>query len=179
MSAITKSQIYIRHKTIDSCLKDANHKWSLNDMILQCNKVLSKEYKTKVSVSLRTIQADIEYLRYNISPIEVYERKYYRYSQAQRSMESPLGPADKEQPSAITNDIAATPSVNSIVEQMRKLAKISPEYNWLEPFAFQIENHIETKPVNAETPRKISKKIMEVEPDLFSQPDEPEMFTLF
>lgn len=84
MSAISKSKALLRHKTIDACLRNSSRKYSLNDLILQCTRVLSKSLKFKEKISLRTLQADIEFMRDPVNgygaPIEVYEKKYYRYS---------------------------------------------------------------------------------------------------
>lgn len=84
MSAISKSKALLRHKTIDACLRNGSRKYSLNDLILQCTRALSKSLKSNERISLRTMQADIEFMRDPVNgygaPIEVYEKKYYRYS---------------------------------------------------------------------------------------------------
>lgn len=84
MSAISKSKALLRHKTIDACLRNESRKYSLNDLILQCTRTLSKSLKSNERISLRTMQADIEFMRDPVNgygaPIEVYEKKYYRYS---------------------------------------------------------------------------------------------------
>ncbi len=84
MSAISKSKALLRHKTIDACLRNGTRKYSLNDLILQCTRALSKSLKSNERISLRTLQADIEFMRDPVNgygaPIEVYEKKYYRYS---------------------------------------------------------------------------------------------------
>lgn len=74
----------IRYKTIDQCLRNTLKKWTLDDLINVCSDTLY-EYEGKgINVSKRTIQLDIQMMRsdklgYN-APIEVYERKYYRYT---------------------------------------------------------------------------------------------------
>lgn len=84
MSAISKSKALLRHKTIDACLRNKSRKYSLNDLILQCTRALSKSLKSNERISLRTMQADIEFMRDPVNgygaPIEVYDKKYYRYS---------------------------------------------------------------------------------------------------
>lgn len=84
MSAISKSKALLRHRTIDACLRNGSRKYSLNDLILQCTRSLSKSLKSNERISLRTMQADIEFMRDPVNgygaPIEVYEKKYYRYS---------------------------------------------------------------------------------------------------
>jgi predicted DNA-binding transcriptional regulator YafY len=73
----------IRYKTIDSCLRNRNRKWTLENLIEKVSAALY-EYEGIVSgVSRRTIQADIQLMRsdklgYN-APIIVKDRKYYCY----------------------------------------------------------------------------------------------------
>lgn len=75
----------IRYKTIDKCLQNRMRRWTLQDLIDACSDALADFEGRTVSVSTRTIQLDIQSMRsdklgYN-APIEVYERKYYRYSE--------------------------------------------------------------------------------------------------
>lgn len=75
----------IRYKTIDKCLQNKYRTWTLDDLIEACSDALY-EYEGKESaVSKRTIQLDIQMMRseklgYN-APIEVYDKKYYRYAE--------------------------------------------------------------------------------------------------
>lgn len=74
----------IRYNTIDKCLRNRNKQYTLEDLVEACSDALY-EYEGKDDmVSLRTIQLDIQNMRsdklgYN-APIEVYNRKFYRYS---------------------------------------------------------------------------------------------------
>lgn len=74
----------IRYKTIDSCLRNRAKEYTLEDLIDVCSDALF-EFEGKESfLSKRTIQLDIQNMRseklgYN-APIEVYDRKFYRYS---------------------------------------------------------------------------------------------------
>jgi predicted DNA-binding transcriptional regulator YafY len=75
----------IRYKTIDQCLRNTMKRWTLNDLIDACSDALYEYEGKDVYVSKRTIQLDIQLMRsdklgYN-APIEVYERKYYRYAE--------------------------------------------------------------------------------------------------
>lgn len=76
----------IRYKTIDKCLQNHYRNWTLKDLIDACSEALY-EYEGKDSqVSKRTVQLDIQLMRsdklgYN-APIEVYDKKYYRYAEA-------------------------------------------------------------------------------------------------
>ncbi len=74
----------IRYKTIDLCLRNRYKRWVLDDLIEACSDALYEYEGKDVYVSKRTIQLDIQMMRsdklgYN-APIEVYDRKYYRYS---------------------------------------------------------------------------------------------------
>jgi len=74
----------IRYKTLDKCLKNKFRKYTLEDLIDECSEALF-EYEGKESfVSRRTVQLDLQNMRSEKfgyeAPIEVYERKYYRYS---------------------------------------------------------------------------------------------------
>jgi predicted DNA-binding transcriptional regulator YafY len=75
----------IRYKTIDQCLQNKYRKWTLEDLITTCSDALFEYEGRDVNVSKRTLQLDIQTMRsdklgYN-APIEVYQRKYYRYSE--------------------------------------------------------------------------------------------------
>ena len=74
----------IRYKALDKCLKNKYKKYTLIDLIEECSEALF-EFEGKESfVSKRTVQLDLQNMRSEKfgyeAPIEVYERKYYRYS---------------------------------------------------------------------------------------------------
>ena len=80
--AINKNAL-IRYRTIDKCLQNYYRKWTLDDLIEACSNTLYEHEGRKIKVSTRTVQLDIQMMRsdklgYN-APIEVYEKKYYRY----------------------------------------------------------------------------------------------------
>ena len=73
----------IRYKTIDQCLQNNYRQWTLEDLITACSDALYEYENKHTNVSKRTVQLDIQLMRsdklgYN-APIEVYDRKYYRY----------------------------------------------------------------------------------------------------
>ncbi|MCC5917285.1 MAG: WYL domain-containing protein [Cryomorphaceae bacterium] len=75
----------IRYKTIDKCLQNHYRKWTLEDLITACSDALYEFEGKNVPISKRTVQLDIQIMRseklgYN-APIEVYDRKYYRYAE--------------------------------------------------------------------------------------------------
>lgn len=74
----------IRYKTIDNCLRRRYRRWTLQDLIDACSDALYDMEGIRTGVSTRTIQNDLQVMRsdklgYN-APIEVYDHKYYRYS---------------------------------------------------------------------------------------------------
>lgn len=85
----------IRYKTIDNCLRRRQRRWTLEDLIEACSEALYEYEGIDKGISKRTVQMDIQMMRsdklgYN-APIEVYENKYYRYSDPEYSItNSPL-----------------------------------------------------------------------------------------
>ncbi len=81
--AINKNAL-IRYKTIDKCLQNRMRDWTLKDLITACSDALYDFEGRDINVSVRTVQLDIQMMRGDIlgynAPIEVYDRKYYRYA---------------------------------------------------------------------------------------------------
>lgn len=80
----------IRYKTLDKCLKNKYRQYTLEDLIDECSEALF-EFEGKESfVSKRTVQLDLQNMRSEKfgyeAPIEVYEKKYYRYSDPEYSI---------------------------------------------------------------------------------------------
>lgn len=74
----------IRYKTIDKCLQNNYRQWTLQDLVDACSDALYEYEGRDVNVSLRTTQLDIQLMRsdklgYN-APIEVYDKRFYRYA---------------------------------------------------------------------------------------------------
>lgn len=91
----------IRYKTIDNCLRNRYRRWTLDDLVDACSDALYDMEGIRKGVSVRTVQGDIQMMRsdklgYN-APIEVYEHKYYRYSEADYSITNmPMSQNDYE-----------------------------------------------------------------------------------
>lgn len=72
----------LRYRVIDYCLRIPGRLWSLEQLQDECNRAL-RDY-TGVEVSLRTIQADIQFMRSAppgfCAPIVVRHNKYYEYA---------------------------------------------------------------------------------------------------
>src|SRR5687767_3185365 len=73
----------IRFRTIDTCLRNRQRRWTLEDLIEACSDALYEYEGIDKGVSRRSIQMDIQFMRsdklgYN-APIIVLEKKYYTY----------------------------------------------------------------------------------------------------
>ena len=89
----------IRYKTIDNCLRRRHVKWTLDDLTNACSDALYEYTGVDKVISRRTIQLDIQMMRSGSlgspAPIEVYDNKYYRYSDPDYSItDSPLTDED-------------------------------------------------------------------------------------
>ena len=91
----------IRYKTIDKCLQNYYRPWMLEDLVEACSEALYEYEGRQVNVSKRTVQMDLQMMRsdklgYN-APIEVYDRKYYRYGEEDYSITNiPLSQTDMQ-----------------------------------------------------------------------------------
>lgn len=89
----------IRYKTIDNCLRNPYREWTLDDLINACSDALYEFEGIEKGISKRTVQMDIQMMRseklgYN-APIEVYDNKFYRYSESNFSItNTPLNEQD-------------------------------------------------------------------------------------
>ncbi|WP_225036079.1 helix-turn-helix transcriptional regulator [Winogradskyella sp. SM1960] len=87
--AVNKNAL-IRYKTIDKCLQNQFRQWTLNDLIEAVSDALYEYEGKDINVSKRTVQLDLQMMRsdklgYN-APIVVYDRKYYKYEDADYSI---------------------------------------------------------------------------------------------
>lgn len=98
--AINKNAL-IRYRTIDKCLQNRYRRWTLNDLIQACSDALYDSEARDTNISKRTLQLDIQNMRsdklgYN-APIEVYDRKYYRYADPEYTItDIPLSGVDMD-----------------------------------------------------------------------------------
>ena len=91
----------IRYKTIDRCLRNRYRRWTLDDLVEACSNALYDMEGITKGISVRTIQADIQIMRSDklgyYAPIEVYDNKYYRYSDPDYSISNiPITTEDYE-----------------------------------------------------------------------------------
>ncbi len=124
------SNAVLRHKTIDACLRDTTHKYTLLDLINACTAAIKEKYGAKVGsrykVSVRSLQLDIQIMRdknkgYG-APIIVYEHKYYKYKDPNYSIEkSKLGKGTLSQ----VSELIANLNQYSSFKELSKLRNIS------------------------------------------------------
>lgn len=104
----------IRYKTLDKCLKNQYKKYTLEDLMDECSEALF-EFEGKESfVSKRTVQLDLQNMRSEKfgyeAPIEVYEKRFYRYSDPDYSI---------HQISVNENDLKAMNNAVQILKQFK------------------------------------------------------------
>lgn len=102
----SSKKAYIRYLTIDRCLRNSQLRYSSKELQKACESALSDEMCEEVSISLRQIQIDLQYLqRLNgyAAPIEEYKlppekrTTYYRYSDPEFTiLKQPLKPEDRD-----------------------------------------------------------------------------------
>ena len=123
----------IRYKTIDNCLRRRQRRWTLEDLIEACSEALYEYEGIDKGISKRTVQMDIQMMRsdklgYN-APIEVYENKYYRYSDPDYSItNSPLTEDDMK-------------LMGETVEMLRQFGGFSA-FSGMEDVLGRLEDHV-------------------------------------
>ena len=123
----------IRYKTIDNCLRRRQRKWTLEDLIDACSEALYEYEGIDKGISKRTVQMDIQMMRsdklgYN-APIEVYDNKYYRYSDPEYSItNSPLTEDDMK-------------LMGDTVEMLRQFGGFSA-FSGMEDVLGRLEDHV-------------------------------------
>lgn len=89
----------IRYKTLDTCLRNRQHKWTLEDLIEKVSEALYEYEGIDKGISRRTVQADLQLMRSDklgyYAPIVVIDKKYYTYSDPAYSItNTPLSDSD-------------------------------------------------------------------------------------
>lgn len=110
----------IRYKILDKCLSNRFKKYTLDDLIHECSEALFEFEGKEAYVSKRTIQADLQNMRSEKfgyeAPIEVYEKKYYRYSDPEYSIHNI---------SVNENDLKAMNNAIQILKQFKDFSMFS------------------------------------------------------
>lgn len=132
----------IRYRTIDKALQNRTRKWTLVDLIDACSDALYELEGKDTYVSKRTVQLDIQFMRSDklgyLAPIEVYDRKYYRYSDPEFSITNvPLTNTDLDiLTESVTmlrqfKDFSLFNELNGVIQKLED--KIYRESDHLEP----------------------------------------------
>lgn len=124
----------IRYKTIDKCLSNPYQKWTLEKLIDACSDALYEYEGIDSGVSKRTVQADIQIMRsdklgYN-APIEVYEKKFYRYADCDYSITNmPLSQQDLDKLTEVTDILRQFKGFSHFKELTGMVQKIEDKVN--------------------------------------------------
>ena len=159
----------IRYKTIDACLRNRYRIWTLNDLIDACSDALYDCEGRQENLSRRTIQKDLAIMRSNKlgynAPIEVYDGKYYRYSDPDYSiMNMPISDKDYRLLNEVVGllsqfeDFEFFQQISDMVSRLQDMLSITHDnrkpvvmmdtnrllrgLKWLNPIYHCIENHI-------------------------------------
>lgn len=132
----------LRYRTIDRCLRNTGRRWTLADLVDACSDALYEYEGRMENVSLRSVQRDIEMMRSDKlgyeAPIEVYDRKYYRYSDPDYSINTrPLS----------EHDINA---LNRSIDLLRQFDEFDPLHEMAD-----VVNRLQDRVASAESRRPI------------------------
>lgn len=132
----------LRYRTIDRCLRNTSRKWTLDDLVDACSDALYEYEGRDELVSVRTVQRDLEMMRSDKlgyeAPIEVYDRKYYRYSDSDYSIHTrPLSQHDID-------------SLNRTIDLLRQFDEFDPFHEMAE-----VVSRLQDKVASAERRRPI------------------------
>ncbi len=123
----------MRIRTIDTCLRNRYRLWTIEDLRQACEDALY-DYEGIESISLRTVQRDIELMRGDklgyYAPIVVKEKKYYEYSDPDYSItQLPLS----------EYDLAELNSAIDIIKQYQGFNKIKGQEDVLTRMQDQVQ----------------------------------------
>lgn len=139
--AISKFPL-VRYKVLDRCFRTTYKKYYINDLVDECNKILSEMTGNQESVKLRQVQDDIAFMRspegWNIELAELYDgkKKIYRYEDTTFSiMNVPLN-------AKVMEEFRSSVEVLSQFEGM-------PQFDWLQESLakMNMEANRETTPI--------------------------------
>lgn len=126
----------IRYNTIDKCLRNRYRKWTIDDLVDACSDALYEMEGIAKGISIRTVQGDIQLMRsdklgYN-APIEVYDNKYYRYTDPDYSIrENRLSEDDYELVEKAVTLIGRMEKNTDVVELSKVLLQLKTKLMFL------------------------------------------------
>jgi predicted DNA-binding transcriptional regulator YafY len=130
--AVNKAAL-IRYKTIDQCLRNRTKKWTLDLLIEKVSAAVQEHSGNADGVSKRTVQLDLQHMRsehlYN-APIEVVERKYYRYSDPEFSItQAKLSPSEIKTMQEVVGILRQLNGFNQLGELSETILKLDHAAN--------------------------------------------------
>lgn len=148
----TNTHALIRYKTIDSCLRNRDRRWTLKDLIDACSEELYRYEGVDKGVSKRTVQMDIQHMRDDVSgynaPIVVAEKKYYSYEDPDYSIiNMPVTDQDSGKLTEVLEvlnqfkDFTYFKQVNGIVQQLEEAIDALNNGQKSSPESTEAENH--------------------------------------
>ncbi len=116
----------IRYKTIDRCLRNRYRRWTLDDLVDAVSAALYDMEGITRGVSTRTVQGDIQIMRSDklgyFAPIEVYDNKYYRYSDPDYSITR--NPLDEDGYKLVVRAVAMIDHCNGAPSELGELGLV-------------------------------------------------------
>lgn len=129
---------FIRYKVLDRCFRNPGRMYFIEDLIDECNLVLTDYDPTCSGISRRTIFLDIEFMESEFGwsvPLERYtvgKRCYYRYSDLSFSITNqPLNMVEAEQ-------------LKSALIIMSRFSGV-PQFEWVDELIPQLESQFDLK----------------------------------
>jgi predicted DNA-binding transcriptional regulator YafY len=129
---------FIRYKVLDRCFRNPGRMYFIEDLIDECNLVLTDYDPTCSGISRRTIFLDIEFMESEFGwsvPLERYtvgKRCYYRYSDLSFSITNqPLNMIEAEQ-------------LKSALVIMSRFSGV-PQFEWVDELIPQLESQFDLK----------------------------------
>jgi predicted DNA-binding transcriptional regulator YafY len=118
----------IRYKTIDQCLRNRTKKWTLDMLIEKVSAAVHEHVGSDLGVSKRTVQLDLQHMRSEqlySAPIEVTEKKYYRYSDADFSItQAKLSPSEQQTMQEVVGILRQLNGFNQLGELSETILKL-------------------------------------------------------
>lgn len=127
---------FLRYQILDECFSNVHRKFSLENLIKVCSTKLSAYYGQEITISKRTIQYDIEFMKGsggNFAPIEKYKdgrSYYYRYSDFSYSF---------LKKNIDANEAAALKEAIVTMSRIKGL----PGFDWLHKILLQLETSLD------------------------------------
>lgn len=131
---------YLRHKTLDNCFRDTRRKYFIDDLIKECQNLLSEYLGIEDGIKKRQIYNDISYMEseggYSIILDRLKDGKkvYYRYKDVNFSiMNQPMNVREEQQ----------------LREALITLTRFKgmPQFDWVEELAMKLETKLNLKAV--------------------------------